>query len=207
MRSVLTSPVFKKLLASASLVGVAAAVAGLGSFAAFTDSTSASHPVDSGTVTAVLGAEGGADNRLTIGATSVAAGDTIQRVVKLSNTGSLDWAGAALTTTASTSSPLDTDVTDGLHMTIDHCSVSWTEAGSAPAYTYTCGGTETQLVASRPVIGSNLDLGNIASLASGGSDHLRVTLSLPATADNTLQGLSSEIDFAFVGTQRAATNR
>lgn len=77
--SSLTSPLAKKLLASASLVGAAAAVAGLGSFAAFTDSTSANHPVDSGTVTAALGAAEGADDRLTIGATAVAAGDTIPR--------------------------------------------------------------------------------------------------------------------------------
>jgi spore coat-associated protein N len=207
MRSALTSPVVKKLLASASLVGVVAAVAGLGSFATFTDSTSASHSVDSGTVSAALGAAGSTDNRLTIGAAAVAAGDTIQRVVKLSNTGTLDWAGAVLTTTASTSSPLDTDGADGLQMTIDHCSVPWTESGSAPAYTYTCGGSETQLVAARPVIASNLDLGSISSLAAGGSDHLRVKLLLPATADNTFQGQSSVIDFAFVGTQRLATDR
>jgi predicted ribosomally synthesized peptide with SipW-like signal peptide len=207
MRHQLTSPIAKKLLATASLLGAAAAVAGLGSFAAFTDSTSATHSVDSGTVTASLGAAGGTDNRLTIGANAVAAGDMIQRAVKLSNNGTLDWAAASLTTTAPTSSLLDTDATDGLQMSIDKCSVAWTEAGTAPAYTYTCGGTQTALIASRPVIGTNLDLGSLGALAAGGSDYLRVTLELPATADNSFQGLSSAIDFAFTGTQRTATNR
>lgn len=197
----------RKVLASAAALGVAASAAGLGTFAAFTSSTSASHQAASGTVTAALGAAGSTDNRLTVGATSLAAGDTIQRAVKLSNTGSLNWASAALTTTASVSTLLDTDATNGLQMVIDKCSVPWTEAGTAPAYTYTCSGTTTTVVASRAVIGSAIDLGSLASLSAGGADNLRVTLTLPSTAGNTFQGLSSTIGFAFVATQRAATNR
>ncbi|MCW2960251.1 MAG: hypothetical protein JWM90_638 [Thermoleophilia bacterium] len=196
----------RKLLASLALVGTAASVAGLGSFAAFTSSTSATQSVASGTVTAALGAAGGVDNRLTVNATAVAAGDTMQRAVKLSNTGTLNWASAGLTTTATATSLLDTDVTNGLQMVVDSCSVAWTEAGTSPAYTYTCSGVQSTQITSRAVIGSTMSLGSIGSLTAGGSDFLRVTLTLPSTADNTFQGLTSTIDFAFVGMQRTATN-
>ena len=50
-------------------------------------------------------------------------------------------------------------------------------------------------------------LGSLAALTPGGTDHLRVTLTLPASADNAFQGLSSTIGFVFTGTQRAAASR
>ncbi|MCW2927265.1 MAG: hypothetical protein JWM86_1233 [Thermoleophilia bacterium] len=195
-----------KVLLSAALLGTAASIAGLGTFATFTGSTSASHAISAGTVTASLGAAGGTDNRLTVGASGIAAGDTVQRVVKLTNSGSLAWASAALTTSASTSSLLDTDATDGLQLKVDRCDVAWTETGTAPAYSYTCSGTQSAVVASRPVIGSAIALGSLDSLSVGGSDYLRVTLALPSSADNSFQGEASTLDFDFIGTQRAASS-
>jgi spore coat-associated protein N len=112
-----------------------------------------------------------------------------------------------LTTTAPVSSLLNSDVTNGLQMVIDKCSVAWTEAGTSPAFTYTCSGTTTTVLASRAVIGSNLTLSGLSSLAAGGIDHLRATLTLPTGAGNTLQGLASTITYSFTGTQRAATNK
>jgi hypothetical protein len=57
------------------------------------------------------------------------------------------------------------------------------------------------------VIGGNLTLSNLGSTSAGATDHLRVTLTLPSGAGNTLQNLSSTITYAFTGTQRAATNK
>jgi hypothetical protein len=91
-------------------------------------------------------------------------------------------------------------------MVIDKCSTSWTEAGSSPAFTYTCGGTTTSVLASRAVIGSSISLSNLGSTTAGATDHLRLTLTFPSGAGNTLQGLSSTISYAFTGTQRTATN-
>ena len=196
-----------KVAASFAVVGVASAVAGLGTFATFTSSTSASNSVSTGTVVIALGATGASTNRLNINASPVAAGDTMQRSVDLSNTGTIDLSAVTLTTTASPSSLLDTDATDGLQMVIDKCSVAWTEAGSSPAFTYTCGGSTTSVLASRAVIGSTLTLSSLAALTAGSIDHLRVTLTLPSTAGNTFQGLSSTVSYAFTGTQRAATNK
>jgi spore coat-associated protein N len=195
-----------RLALSIALILVAVALAGVGAFAAFTSSASVSQSITSGTVTIALGATGTADNRLDIAATGVVPGDTIQRAVNVSNTGNQDFASITLTTAASTSSLLDTDATDGLQMVIERCSVAWTEGGSAPAYTYTCSGTTSSVLASRAVIGSGLSLSNLG-LTAGTTNHLRVTLTLPSTAGNTLQGLTSVIAYTFTGTQRAATSK
>ncbi len=199
----------KRLLGSFAVVGIAAAMAGLGTFATFTRSTSASHTISSGPVSIALGATGAA-NRLTVGASNVVPGDTIQRAADLINNGGAsadNLSGIVLTTTASPSSLLDTEATNGLQMTIEKCSVPWTESGTAPAYTYTCSGTTSTVLASRAVIGASLPLSGLASLTTGATDHLRVTLTLPTAAPNTMQGLTSTISYNFVGTQRVAGSK
>ncbi len=194
-----------KVLGSLAAVGTTASVAGLGSFGAFTSTTSAALPASSGTVVIALGTAGTAANRLTLGATGLVPGDTVQRAFQLSNTGNQGLASVAVTTTASPSSLLDTDTTNGLQLVVQSCSTAWTEAGTSPAFTYTCGGTTSTVVASRPVIGANLPMTGVASLAAGGTDHLLATLNFPTAAGNTLQNLSSTITFSFTGTQRAGT--
>ena len=197
----------RKLLVSLAIVAAAASIAGLGTFATFTSSTSASQSVSSGTVTIALGATGAATNRLTVGASNIAPGDTIQRSVDLINSGSIDLSAITLTTAATTTSLLDTDATNGLQMVIDRCSNAWTEGGTAPAYTYTCSGATSSVLASRAVVGSNLTLSSLAALTNGVTDHLRVTLSFPSAAPNSFQNQSSTIQYTFTGTQRAATNK
>jgi len=195
-----------KILLSAAAVFTSAAIAGIGTYATFTNTASQSHSVTTGTVTIALGATGASTNRLNVNATGVAPGDTMQRSFDLSNTGSLNLASVTLTSTASPSSVLDTDATNGLQMVIDRCSVAWTEAGSSPAFTYTCSGTTSSVVASRAVIGSTIAMSNLTSTTAGNTDHLRLTLTLPTSADNTFQNKTSTISYAFTGTQRAATN-
>jgi spore coat-associated protein N len=202
-RQTAARPTMHKLLATVAVLGAAASIAGLGTYATWTSTTSENHTISSGTVTIALGAQGAATNRLNVGASGLAPGDTVQRSVDLTNSGSIDLAGVTLTTTASPSSLLDTDATNGLQMVVDKCSVAWTEAG--PPYTYTCGGTTTTVLASRPVIGNNLSLSN--AMSSGATDHLRVTLTLPNTADNSFQNKSSTITYSFTGTQRTATSK
>ncbi len=195
----------RKLLLTLGALGVAGALAGMGTFATFTATTSASQSVSSGTVVIALGNTGAATNRLTVNAVGVGPGDTIQRSFDLSNTGSQDLASIALTTSASPSSLLDTDATNGLQMVIDRCSVAWTESGSSPAFTYSCSGSTTTIVTSRAVIQSSLSLAGLTALTAAGTDHLRLTLTFPGTAGNTFQGLSSTLTYSFLGTQRAGT--
>jgi len=189
-----------KVIASIALVCAAAAIAGLGTFATFTSSTSTSHTIASGT----LSLTSGPTNRLGTGASTIAAGDSMQRAIDLNYAGSISFGSATLTTSASASSALDTDATDGLHIAIDKCSVAWTESG--PPYTYTCGGSTSTVLASSPVIGSNVALSNL-TLTAGSTEHLRVTVTLPSTAGNTFQNLSSTVGYTFTGVQRAGTSQ
>jgi len=189
-----------KVIATIAVLGAAAAIAGLGTFATFTSSTSTSHTIASGT----LSLTSGPVNRLGTGASLIAAGDSMQRAIDLNYAGSVDMGSATLTTSASPSSALDTDTTDGLHLAIDKCSVAWTESG--PPYTYTCGGSVSAVLASQPLIGSNMALSNL-TLTAGTTDHLRVTVTLPSTAGNAFQNLSSTVGYTFTGVQRAGTSQ
>jgi predicted ribosomally synthesized peptide with SipW-like signal peptide len=189
----------KKLLLSIAVLGAAASIAGLGTFATFTSSTSATNTVASGTLSLTA-----PFSRLGTGASPIAPGDTMQRAIDLSYSGSISFASATLTTSASSSSLLDTDATNGLQIAIDKCSVAWTESG--PPYTYTCGGSTSTVLASRALVGSNIALSNLTLTASS-TDHLRVTLTFPSGAGNTLQNQSSTVNYTFTGNQRAGTDQ
>lgn len=188
-----------KVELSLALLVLAFCLIGLGAFATFTSSTSASHSVTTGTVTIALGATGASTNRLNVNATGLAPSDTIQRSFDLINQGTLNLASITLTSAATTSSLLDTDATNGLQMAIDKCSVAWTESGSSPAFSYTCSGSTTTVLASRAVVGTNLALANLGALTAGVTDHLRLTLTLPSTADNSFQNQASTIQYTFTG--------
>ena len=194
-----------KLMASLAVLGAAASIAGLGTFATFTSSTSAQNQaLTSGTVSITIGTA----DRLAVGASNLVPGDTIDRAVDINNNGSAGTSqvgSITLTTSASPSSLLDTDATNGLQMNIDSCSVAWTESG--PPYTYTCGGSQSVVLASRAVIGSAISLSNMTALTAGNTDHLRVRLTLPSGAGNTLQNLSSTISYVFTATQRNAASK
>lgn len=197
----------RKVLISLGTLGAAAAVAGMGTFGTFTSTTSASEQVNAGTVSIALGAAGSATNRLSVTAANIVPGDTIQRAVTLTNDGNQDLSSLTLTTTAPVTSKLNTDTTLGLQLTIDSCSVPWTEAAAGTGYSYTCSGTTSSVVAARPVIGANTAMTAAKAVIAGGAEHMRVALSLPTGADNSFQGLTSTIGFSFTGTQRAGTNR
>ncbi len=189
----------RKVLLSIAVLGSAASIAGVGTFATFTSSTSTSHTIASGTLSLTAPV-----NRLGTGASPIAAGDTMQRAIDLSYSGTISFGSATLTTSATSSSLLDTDATNGLQIAIDKCSQAWTESG--PPYTYTCGGSTSSVLASRALIGSSIALSSL-TLAAGSTDHLRVTVTLPSSADNTLQNKSSTIDYNFTGVQRAGANQ
>jgi len=189
----------RKLLLTIAALGAAASIAGLGTFATFTSSTSVSHTIASGTLSLTA-----PFSRLGTGAIPIAAGDTMQRAIDLSYSGTISFGSATLTTNATSSSLLDTDATNGLQIAIDKCSQAWTESG--PPYTYTCGGSTSTVLASRALIGSSIALSNL-TLTAGSTDHLRVTVSFPSAAGNTLQNQSSTISYTFTGVQRNGTDQ
>ena len=194
-----------KLVVSGGLLALVTAGVGGAAFASFTASTNAAaNTTATGTVSFADISTNGTGQRLSVGATNLAPGDSLQRAVDLQNTGSQDLASIVLSVAAATSSALDTDATDGLQVAVDRCSVAWTESGSAPACTYTCGGSTTSVLAARPVIGTNLALSGLTSLTAGQTDHLRFTVTFPSTAGNAFQNLTSALTWTFTATQRTA---
>jgi hypothetical protein len=195
----------RKILGSLGVMAAAASVAGLGTFGTFTDSTSASTAVQAGTVSLNLGVPGG-PKTIPVSTAGFLPGDTLSRAVNLSNDGTAPLSSVSVAVTATPTSTLVTDPTNGLQLTLRSCSRSWTETDTATgAPTYTCGGTQSLLYAG-PASGT-WQLTSPASLNPGGTDHVAFTIALPTTADNTFQGLSAALHLSFVGVQRAGAAR
>ncbi|MDO9494171.1 MAG: TasA family protein [Nocardioides sp.] len=195
-----------KILASVVLVAGAASVAGMGTFGAFTSTTSASESVATGKVE--IGLTQNAALGTTVPANNLVPGDTVQRAVTLTRSSETEAFGSVkLTTAGSTANLLTSDVSNGLQMAIDQCTGgSWTQVGTTKALECTGGGTVTSVVAAGPVVQTNTDLAvaKEALNAAGAKSELRITLTLPDAAGNTFQGLSNAITFTFDATQRAA---
>jgi hypothetical protein len=191
-----------KLLATASLLGAAAAVAGLGTYGAFTSSTEASTTVTNATMKIDMVANGGSNN-LQLSATGLLPGDKVQRLITLNNSGTADLSAVTLTTVPTVSSVLTSDTANGLQIVIESCDQAWTAGAQGAAYT--CGGTKKSVLASRPVVGSNIALSQLAALTGGQKDNLLVTQTLPTTAGDAFQGATSTVNFTFTATQRGTT--
>jgi hypothetical protein len=202
-RQIADNPTARKVVGSLAIIGTAAAVAGMGTFGSFTDSTT---PVDttiaSGTLSINVTQTGYA---VPVTTTGFVPGDSLTRAITLVNDGSAQLGGISFTSAATAGSILTTDTVNGLQLSLRSCSVPWTQAGPASAPTYTCAGTP-QTLATGPAV-TSVGLTNPASLNAGGVDHLAFTVSLPTSADNTFQGKSATLSLSFTGVQRSGTAR
>jgi hypothetical protein len=197
--------------ALAALV-IAAGAAGLGTMAAGYSSQSGSSGlgVTSGEVT--IGA--GTVNRLTTAVGNIEPGDVIYRPIDLVSTTTL-LSSVTLSTTDTYGGAKLSTATVGLQMTVQWCPTvaGWTEAGSSPAYTYTCPGGATTLIASRDLITSSpLSLGSGLNARNSGAtlpttDHLLVTLTLPTSSPSSAQAAQSVINYTFTGVQLTPPNK
>ena len=222
----------RKIVLSIALIAAAAAALVGGAFATFTNTATAGpQTISSGTVKFATGPT----NDAATGATSIAAGDTVSREIDLNSTGgTLTDKEITLKFSASPSTLLDTDPTNGLQVSIQACSVAWkrTVVGSPPpAFTYECTGTTTAVKISGAATASvsSLEttpgkLEELKSLTGGGQDYLVFKLELPAAAPGDLskvaacsgtsggtastedlQGCSSALTYTFQAVQRAGT--
>ena len=197
----------RKVVGSLAILGTAAAVAGLGTYGNFTDSTTPMNTtVDTGTLSINLTQPAGAG---TIPATTTGfvPGDSMTRAVNLINDGGSGLGSVSLTTSlTSAANALTTDTVNGLQLSVKGCSVAWTQGGTSTAPTYSCSGTESTLL-SGSASPRSTDLVNPASLAAGGVDYLVFSISLPTSAGNNMQGLSASLGLTFTGVQRTGTAR
>jgi len=193
----------RTLLIGLAALGTAGGAAGLGTLAAGYASQRASSGLGVTTGSVTIGA--GSTNRLTVSITNLEPGDTAYRAIDLVSSTTLLSSLTLATTDTYGGSKLST-ATTGLQMVVQRCSVAWTEAGSSPAYTYTCGGTTTTLVTSRNVLTTTaLSLTGLTALNSGASlpttDYLVIALTLPTSSLAVDQSAQSVINYTFTGVQ------
>lgn len=195
-----------KVLASVALLGTAAAVAGLGTYGAFTSTTEANQEVTAGSVKIDLGNV--APDTMAAVITDMLPGDSVTRLVTLTNTGKSALNNVTLATTTANPSALTTNQSTGLKLKIERCAQAWT---ADDAGTLACAaGAETLALPLQPIIPTGIASraleGAMSSLTPQGVDHLKITTSFPEAA---LQAEfpgnpTSTIKFSFTGTQRTA---
>lgn len=191
-----------KIVGAISAVGAAVAVAGLGTFGNFTDSTSpVGTRVDSGVLSIDVSQPGGASVPFAGG--MMLAGDSRSAVIDLVNDGTTPLSAVTLRSWATSSSVLDQDTVNGLQLSVESCSVAWTSGAGAP----TCSGT-SRLYFTQPIVVNNVALTASAALAAGATDHLKLTAALPSSASgDAFEGATSNLNFQFTGTQVAGGAR
>lgn len=190
-----------KVVGSIVVVGAAAAVAGLGTFGSFTDSTSA---VDAGVDTGVLSIDvsaAGTTAPVPVTTANMLPGDVGYFPMDLRNGGDVDLSSVVLGSSAAVSSRLDTDAVHGLQLKIDTCEVPWVRSGGA----WSCADGADPLYAGP--IATSTRLTGAHSLTAGETDHLLATVSFPTTGGDLMQDLSSSLEFVFTATQRDGAAR
>lgn len=166
--------------------------------------------VTTGTLKLELAASGvvGITNGFTAPIAAMGPGDTFNRYVDLSNTGTLDGASPTLQIVSADSNTLVNSPTAGLQVTITACTVAWTNTG-------TCSGTSSAALAVTPVstLKASAQSITLPSVLVGGVNYLKVSTSLPLGSENvlngvlpvgTVQGLTASLTWTFVIQERAA---
>jgi len=176
-------------------------------FASLTAVATASTSVTSGTLSLTDTATAGSGGLVTAIA-GMAPGDTRNRYLTLLNGGTLD-AETPTVRIATGGNALTTDGTKGLRITINACSVAWTQATGA------CSGTTTAVLASTSALALVADTAlTLPSNLAGASSALKISIALPnateVTTDGvfpggTIQGLTTTLAWTFTESQRTAT--
>ena len=201
---------------------VAAAVGGAGMvasnvFAALTATATntSGGSVTSGTLKLTLAPSGVANlgAGLTTAIPAIGPGDTFNRFIDLTNGGTLDGMTPTLQLSTADSNTLVNNATTGLQILIKECTVAYTTVTGA------CSGTETTVLASTSAAtlkgaAQNLTFANGGALTAAGVTRLKISITLPASTENTLngtlpvgtiQGLTAALTWSFVITDSNAT--
>jgi hypothetical protein len=121
------------------------------------------------------------------GAADVAAGDSIQRQMGITNVGTKPVAAAAVQVTATASR-----LTTGLTVQVDRCSVQWAVVGKG----LVCRGTQTALTGAFPPGSKQVSLA-LAGLKPRATAWLRVTVKLAASDSAAQQGVATTLTYTF----------
>lgn len=152
-------------------------------------------------------------NGLTAGFTTaidkVGPGDTFNRYIDLTVAGTLDGETPTLQLVTSDTNTLVESATAGLQIKIDSCGVAWASNG-------TCSSGQAVVLASTPAKTLKTAATSIVlpTTLAAGVNRLKVSVSLPASNENvlngnlpvgTVQGLTATLTWTFVITDSSAT--
>ena len=197
---------------------VAAAVGGAGMvasnvFAALTATATntSGGSVTTATLSLTYSALGGS-GEFTSAISSIGPGDTVNRYINLNIAGNLDGETPTVQLASNDSNTLVNDPTKGLQISISSCTGTWTQTGAG-----SCSAGLATVLATTSVSALKAGAANITlpTLTAGGVNKLRLTISLPAGSENTVngvlpvgtvQGLAAALTWSFVIQERTATN-
>ena len=141
--------------------------------------------------------------------TAMAPGDTINRYVTLTNSGTLDAITPTLGLAGTGATLLTTDATKGLQVVVSNCTVAWTNAG-------VCGGTTTAVLTTKSALAMATPQAlTLPSLLAGAVSNLKISVALPDQNENvlngalpagTIQGLSTTLTWTFAQAQRTGVS-
>jgi hypothetical protein len=217
----------KRILLTLGILALLVTAVSAGSFALFTASTAVPNELFS-TGTLSIGAS---PSSAIVSLSNMLPGDTVTGLETISNTGTEDLTSYQLVTSVTAGTPtnpnvLTSDTTNGLKVWIQRCSAAYTGTGAAA----TCGATASDVVGTSaapvPIVNtfslssSSFCTTNAAVTAAirtargntcdpaitGGNDYLKVRVTLPSTAGNSFQTLSTTLSFTFNGNQANGAN-
>jgi hypothetical protein len=119
-------------------------------------------------------------------AQTLAAGDRVERIFDLKTAGK---ARVTLFVAVKDASPL-TDPRLGLRVRVDACAKAWKLAANR---TYLCTAKAALTSPEAPALGRHV----LKRLRKRGRNHLRLTLTLPSSAPNALEGQSAKLSYRF----------
>jgi spore coat-associated protein N len=143
-------------------------------------------------------------------------GDTVNRFVDYTNSGTLDAQGMTLSLSDSVTSTLTGDGAKGLQVAITQCSVAWTVSTGVCSGTTSGPWTATALALKTTPLALPLTplTPTNANILAGTIEHLKFGLSLPAGSEvttngllpsGTVQGTTGSITWTLTETERNAT--
>ena len=175
-----------------------------------TATNSSGGQVTSGTLKLTMAPSGvsGITNGFTTAIANIGPGDTYNRYVDLTNGGTLDGMTPTLQLVTSDTSTLSESTTAGLQIAIAGCSQAFTNLGA-------CNGTPTTVLTSTPAktLKTSATSITLPTLLAAGVSYLKVSVSLPASTENvlngvlpsgTIQGLTANLTWTFIITDSSA---
>lgn len=197
----------EKVVLSGAALTVAAGIAGVGTYADWSQTRDQDQVVESGDFQFDLG---DTTSTFSTDITNFVPGDSAQRVIDLVNDGDVDYDKITVASVGTTD--LSDSSVDALHVVIDECSVAWTAGTGTELGTYTCAGSSASLLSSKALDFTETDLGTALAQTSdsdGVTSYLRVTTSLPAGNDDyeTYGDLDETVSYTFKAYQRDAEVR